>query len=215
MHLCGGPGRRCRQPVTNPGETKRKPEFVTGVQGHLGGQWEHGPPSEVSMCEKARVQATRCCSTERRRCQALGVQVQPVGGFPRPVFLLFTKRMFNFLQRNLLPPAGLGGIGGQEPSSELSRLFPKWGVRLQLPPSTPLSVKLSSPQPPEKVKERGAARPALCWRASYHVRETWGWGAGVQAQGPDTDKKSCCPGAALRDRKVVHGEPAWKERLES
>ena len=125
MHLCGGPGRRCRQPVTNPGETKRKPEFVTGVQGHLGGQWEHGPPSEVSMCEKARVQATRCCSTERRRCQALGVQVQPVGGFPRPVFLLFTKRMFNFLQRNLLPPAGLGGIGGQEPSSELSRLFPK------------------------------------------------------------------------------------------
>lgn len=106
-----GPGRRCRQPDTDPGEPGRKPEFVTGVQGHCGGQWEHGPPSEVSMCEKARVQATRRCSTERRRCQALGAQVYPVGRFPRPVFLPLTKRMFNFLQRNLLPPAGLGGLG--------------------------------------------------------------------------------------------------------
>lgn len=179
------------------------------------------PPSEVSMCEKARVQATRCCSTERRRCQALGVQVHPVGRFPRPVFLPLTKRMFNFLQRNLLPPAGLGGVGGQEPSSEFSRLFPKWGVCLQLPPSTPLSVKLSSPQPPEKVKERGAARPALCWRASYHVRETWGWGAGVQAQGTRhwqevlpsrgcfEGQKSCSWGACLKGEIRILNLAEW------
>ena len=76
-----GPGRRCRQPRRDPGEPGRKPELVSGVQGHCGGRWEHGSPAEVSKCEKARVQATGRCSTERRGCQALGAHVHPVGRF--------------------------------------------------------------------------------------------------------------------------------------
>ena len=94
-----------------------EPKGLTGVVGTQ-------LPAKVSKCEKARVPATSHCSTEKRACQALETHVHLVGRLLRPVFLPLTKGIFNFLQRNLLPPAGPGGWR-KEPGSELPMLFLK------------------------------------------------------------------------------------------
>lgn len=121
-------------------------------------------PAEVSSCEKARILATSHYSTERRGCQALGTHADMFTLWDafyvlfsclsqRGCLIFFCKETCFFQQGQ--------GIGRQEPGSELPRLFPKQGVGLQLPPDTPLRIKVSSPRPHEEVKE-GKLPGQLC-----------------------------------------------------